>query len=490
MANNLLGFFENYSDGHIFGWACNTDSPNTSVVVELIIDEVPVLAAEANIFRADLRNAGYGDGSHALKMKVPAEYFDSAPHKVALRIKDSENNLPPSPTIIVFGHRADGASRNISLASMLPNAPTPLMSLIMPTYNRCAIMERTVRAYTLCSRWEEVELIVVDDGSRDATAHRLAQISAEHKNIRTVSIENSGPARARNLAASMARAPLLLFIGDDVEPVDQYFIETHVKAHEAFPDNGAAVLGKITWPSRTDAQVNFVMQHVQGEGQQQFGYKFMEPYRWYDWRQFYSSNLSLKRNIVSDWSRDGYDEQFTLAAYEDAELGYRLTQQQNTQGRSFKLLYVPAAVLAHSHPYSVASFIRRQVICGIMARRFFEKHPEIAAEIGIDEMNNKLREPVTDQPLPIEHYFTVFEGLKSWALILEQHNGLGSQNWHGDFLKAIFRLAYCEGYLRTVARADANLALAARCVLDRTIGDLNQAIFREIIGSTSPPKLV
>lgn len=318
----------------------------------------------------------------------------------------------------------------------------------------------------------------------------MAALCAEHKNIAFSSIVNSGPGRARNLAAVTARAPLLLFVGDDVEPVNEHFIELHVRAHEQFPDPCAAVLGKIIWPARDDSQVNFVMQHVQGDGQQQFGYKFMEPYRWYDWKLFYSSNVSVKRRLIADWSRDGYDEAFSQYGFEDAELGYRITQQQKAQGRDFRLLYVPAAVLAHDHPYSVGSFLRRQVSCGLMARVFFEKHPEVAQDIGIYEMNEKLREPTNGEALPIEHYFTVFEGMKSWALILEQHHGLGSQNWHGDFLKAIFNLAYCEGYLRTVTRADANLPLAARSVLDRAIADINHAISREIIGSTPPLHLV
>jgi hypothetical protein len=232
------------------------------------------------------------------------------------------------------------------------------------------------------------------------------------------------------------------------------------------------------------------MQHVQGDGQQQFGYKHMEPYKWYDWRLFYSSNISLKRIIVADWRRDGYDENFDQYGYEDAEFGYRLTQQQNAQGRRFELLYVPAAVLAHDHPYSVTTFIRRQVSSGLMARRFFEKHPEVASEVGVQQLNEKLAEPIAGAALPIEHYFTVFEGFKSWALILEHHDGLGSQNWHGDFLNAVFRLAFFEGYLRKITRADANLSLAARYVLDQTIGALNQSLFRELIGSMPHPRLV
>ena len=59
---------------------------------------------------------------------------------------------------------------------------------------------------------------------------------------------------------------------------------------------------------------------------------------------FYSSNVSLKKSIVDDWSRHGYDETFSEYGYEDAELAFRLAQSQKSQGKEFKILYVPAAV--------------------------------------------------------------------------------------------------------------------------------------------------
>jgi glycosyltransferase involved in cell wall biosynthesis len=488
VAKTIRGCIDEYLDGHIIGWAWDTNTPNDSLTVEVLIDDVALPECVADIYRAGLRDAGFGNGHHEFRANVPAQFFDSAPHRVTIRVKGIGSDLT-SPKIFVFGDRQAVVASAQSCALPLGRSG-PLISLIMPTYNRGAIMERSVRGYARCDQWDNTELIIVDDGSRDDTPRRLEKLASEFKNIRFVRIENSGPARARNIAAGMASAPLLLFIGDDVKPSNVNFIDAHLKAHETFPDHGAAVLGKITWQARAERQVNFVMQHVQGDGQQQFGYKFMEPYRWYDWRLFYSSNISLKKGIVADWSRDGYDEGFNEYGYEDAELAFRLTRNQKSQGRDFQILYVPAAVLAHDHPYSITTFIRRQVSCGLMARRFFEKHPEVASAIGIHELNEKLREPISEKALPIEHYFTVFEGIKSWALIVEHHDGLGSQNWHGDLLKAVFHLAYCEGYLRAITRPDANLPLAARTILERTIGEVNHALFREIIGVAPPPKLV
>lgn len=481
----LRGHFEAFTDRCILGWAFDGDAPDDCVPVELLIDDAVVATIQADIFRTDLLKAGLGNGKHSFRALVPDIFFDGAPHTILLRIAGTENNLTFTPKVLVFGAPAPAG-----IADPSRRAPTrPLLSLVMPTFNRGAVMEQTVRALARCKGWDSVELIIVNDGSRDDTAERLAALAREFANITTVAIGNSGPAHARNLGASQAQAPLLLLIGDDTAPVNDGFLANHIAAHESFPEQGAAVLGKIVWPAAEDFQVNFVMQHIQGEGQEQFGFKYMEPYQWYDWRFFYSSNISLKRELVADWRADGFDEDFLLAAYEDAELGFRLSQRQLARNQAFRLLYVPGAALTHRHPYTVASFIRRQESCGQMARVLFDKHPQLAADIGIADINARLAEEGGNAGLPIEHYFSVFEGIKSWALILEHHGALGSQNWHGGLLKAVFRLAYAEGYLRTMQRADANVAAGARCILDRLHSDLDQIMVREALGQVVRPRV-
>ncbi len=480
------GHYEYYEQNQIGGWAFDTTAPDDPVIVELSVDGEPVSTVAADLFRPHLLDAGMGNGKHGFQIEIPARFFDSAPHQIDLRLKPSGRGIENTPPLLIFGDRPSPAAQQRSRSEVVRPSRTPKISLILPTFNRGAVLERTVRRYAKCAEWEAAELIIVDDGSRDDTSQRVRALCQEHANIVTATIPNSGPGTARNLAAGLAKAPLLLFIGDDVEPLDDNFLATHLTAHEAFPDRGTAVLGKIVWPQRAD--VNFVMQHVQGDGQQQFGFKFMEPYKRYDWRFFYSSNVSIKRSLISDWTSEGYDAAFNLAAFEDGEFAYRVTRRLQSVGQRFEILYVPAATLRHDHPYTVASFMRRQVACGMMARVFFEKHPEIASEIGLSALNEALRE-APDGGVPVDHYMTVFEGLKSWALIVEKLDSLGSQNWHGDLLSAVFELGYFEGYLRTIVRSDANVAAGARWLFERVTGKLKQAAFRELLGPGFGEKL-
>jgi glycosyltransferase involved in cell wall biosynthesis len=362
-------------------------------------------------------------------------------------------------------------------------AQTPAISVIMPTHNRGELMERSIEKYIACCAHVDAELIVIDDGSRDDTPNRLQRLARLHPNLVTDRITNSGPARARNLACSMARGTILLFVGDDIMPADDDFLRIHLAAHRRFPDLGQAILGKISWPNAIDFPVNFVMAFVQGDGQQQFGYKHMQAYARYSWPAFYTSNVSVKRRIVQDWEKDGFDTSFTMAAFEDGEFALRLTERFQAIGEDFGLLYVPAANAVHFHPFTVESFVRRQVSVGMMAARFLELHPEREADLGLCELIARLKTDPDQTNFPIDHYLAIFEGLRAWLSVIENHYGLGTQNWHGDALGAIFHLAYLEGYMRSQAAPDLNYASACRYMLETVRTDFNRTIFSEVIGN-------
>jgi glycogen(starch) synthase len=383
----------------------------------------------------------------------------------------------------------DGDATDLAISAPRLNK-TPDLSIIMPTYNRGSLMESSIVQYLRCSKNVNAELIVIDDGSKDDTPDRLKQLSRAHSNIVVDRVPNSGPARARNLAASMARGRILVFVGDDVQPIDQNFLAFHLSAHQCFPNENQAVLGKIAWPEAREFPVNFVMSHIQGVGGQQFSYKILQPYSWYDWRYFYSSNVSVKRTLVSDWINDGYDSSFFYAALEDPEFALRMTKRYQAQGTDFRIYYVPAAALVHFHPYTVESFLQRQVSVGMMAHRFLELHPERATDLSLEELIRRLHDNSENSNLLIDHYLSIFEGLKSWAMVIEDHNGLGSQNWHDDLLQAIFQLAYFEGYIRSRTDSRLNYANACRYVLDTVRSSLSKAIFTELLGDNSRPHFV
>ena len=87
------------------------------------------------------------------------------------------------------------------------------IAIIIPVFNRAKAIERAIRS-VLAQEFRDFELIVIDDGSTDATAH----IVAEFKDPRLKLIcqdSNCGSNAARNRGIREARAPLITFLDSD-----------------------------------------------------------------------------------------------------------------------------------------------------------------------------------------------------------------------------------------------------------------------------------
>lgn len=96
----------------------------------------------------------------------------------------------------------------------------PAASVVVATYNRSHLLDRLVTSLESQQCQFPYEIVIVDDGSSDATPHvlqSLAQGSA--RDIRVIQLDtNSGPATARNEGWRVARAPLVAFTDDDCVP--------------------------------------------------------------------------------------------------------------------------------------------------------------------------------------------------------------------------------------------------------------------------------
>ena len=81
----------------------------------------------------------------------------------------------------------------------------PKVAIIMPAYNASEFIETSVRSI-LAQSFQDIRLIVVDDGSKDDTAAILSRIAAEDSRLKPVSTPNAGPAMARNHGLSLVEA--------------------------------------------------------------------------------------------------------------------------------------------------------------------------------------------------------------------------------------------------------------------------------------------
>ena len=88
----------------------------------------------------------------------------------------------------------------------------PVCSVVMPAYNVAEVIGEALDSLLNGQTSEPFEIIVVDDGSTDATA---AVVRGYGDRVRLLSQPNSGPASARNHGVRAARSDLILFLDAD-----------------------------------------------------------------------------------------------------------------------------------------------------------------------------------------------------------------------------------------------------------------------------------
>lgn len=87
----------------------------------------------------------------------------------------------------------------------------PLVSVIIPTYNRAGTIGKAVSS-ALEQSYPATEVIIVDDGSTDDTAAALAAFGDR---IRVIRQANAGPSAARNRGAAGAHGEYIAFLDSD-----------------------------------------------------------------------------------------------------------------------------------------------------------------------------------------------------------------------------------------------------------------------------------
>jgi glycosyltransferase involved in cell wall biosynthesis len=89
---------------------------------------------------------------------------------------------------------------------------TPFFSIVIPTYNRAALVVDTIHS-VLRQEYTDFEVIVVDDGSKDDTALRLAEVKDPRLTYHLK--ENGERGAARNFGAQLSRGTYINFFDSD-----------------------------------------------------------------------------------------------------------------------------------------------------------------------------------------------------------------------------------------------------------------------------------
>ncbi len=123
-------------------------------------------------------------------------------------------------------------------------ADTPFISVIIPTRNRSALLRQTVDTF-LAQKYprDQLELIIVDNGSVDDTAAVVESLSQQDERVRSLVEGRRGAHFARNSGALAARGEILYFTDDDML-ADPHLLERIIEGFSA-DERVASVTGRI-----------------------------------------------------------------------------------------------------------------------------------------------------------------------------------------------------------------------------------------------------
>ncbi len=218
----------------------------------------------------------------------------------------------------------------------LPHSPTPLVSVIVPSYGKVRLTMRCLSAIAASRPEAAIEVIVVDDSSNDPALGRLRRV----RGLRLmVTSRNLGFIGACNHAAGFARGEFLLFLNNDTA-VRSGWLDALVAALRARPDAGAAgskllfpdgrlqEAGGVIWRDATGAN------YGRGDDPERPVYNYVREVDYCS-----GASLMVRRALFDDLG--GFDPHYTPAYCEDSDLAFRL------RARGHATLYQPRSEVVH-----------------------------------------------------------------------------------------------------------------------------------------------
>ncbi len=336
---------------------------------------------------------------------------------------------PPRNHRDTASHHLAHLGQNIELEPQKPR-PQTICTIIIPTYNRVATLQKTLRAYNdQTVSPDSFQVQVIDDGSTDGTQDMINRLRNElHYTLHYHYQNNQGPGQARNWSIKNATTDYVLLTGDDIIP-DKNMIWEHCKTHLSDPKENVAVLGHIDWPP--ERPMSPLMYYLTEHTGIQFGFNQIQDPENAGFGFFYTSNISLKTSFLQH--KELFNPKFVHAAYEDIELGYRL------QNQGMKIQYNKHALGYHDHVMTYDSVCTRQHKCGQMAVVLCQLHPELQGIAGnIDLAYNETQHRRLSQQIEELHVKLNRTNVKE--LIQQEHSSFSDA--HKKNLFEIFSLAF------------------------------------------------
>lgn len=125
----------------------------------------------------------------------------------------------------------------------------PLISVIVPVYNGQDYLENCIESIE-AQTYENVEIIIINDGSTDATGQVCVKLKEKYPNIHVITMEDEGVSAARNAGLDAAKGAFVTFVDAD-DRIRPKMLEV---LYQGIMDTGSDVCGCsfLTWKTEEE----------------------------------------------------------------------------------------------------------------------------------------------------------------------------------------------------------------------------------------------
>lgn len=176
----------------------------------------------------------------------------------------------------------------------------PLVSIIIPVYNSEKYINRCIQSI-LSQDYQEIEIILVNDGSKDNSLKLIKKYAQKYDNIKVFTQKNQGPGVARNLGIKKSRGDYITFVDSD-----DYIEKDYIKIlTESVGNNDIIISGYKT----IDENMRLINERIP-KGTKMDYVKYVSTCC-----KLYKKDLIVKNNIIFPSRKIGEDVLFTLKCY-------------------------------------------------------------------------------------------------------------------------------------------------------------------------------
>jgi glycosyltransferase involved in cell wall biosynthesis len=303
------------------------------------------------------------------------------------------------------------------------------LSVIIPTYNRAEMLQRCLQALSCQTQpVSDFEVIVVVDGSSDATAEMLGRLATPF-HLQVFSQANRGQPAALNRGWNAARGHYCLFLDDDII-ADRHLLVEHVRVQREL--GGVIGLGHLT--RQLPPKPNGLARYLAAWGSQHHAHLHTgarAPF----FIDCFSGNLSVPRSSLL--RTGGFAEDLRRSF--DIELGYRL----QAEGMSFA--YIPTAIGHQDYRktfHQIASDFERAGEAGL---ELWRRHSPLGSETEISRFND-----VSRKALLLRRTLLALRAPASALALVSRL--LDRSPWALGWYHFLYSYYYWRGVRRTVSR--------------------------------------